>query len=325
MKKISPRFLRTALQGGMTLFCLFIGYRFYQFYLWATGASTIAVNKPGAVEGFLPISALMGLKQLFTARVYDEIHPAGLTIFIAIIVMSIIFRKGFCGNLCPIGFLHSILNRFGKKLKITLRIKGKKELFMLIPKYVLMTFFVYGIIIKMSGNEITSFLRSSFNITSDARMLEFFMHPGLLAGLIIAAILGLGIIIPYFWCRFICPYGALLGLLSQLSPVALKRDKDLCIHCEKCSKACPGGIEINLKETITSPECIGCTECIAACPVDNCMNVVDRISKKPLPFATIGIGCLCILLLYYTVAKMTGHWESTIPQEMLKRYYLMLK
>ncbi len=324
MMKISPRLLRTALQGGMTLFCLFIGYRFYQFYLWATGATDVLVKKPGAVEGFLPISALMGFKRLFTDRVYDEVHPAGLTIFIAILVMSLIFRKGFCGHLCPVGFIHNITNRIGKKLKLTRQIKGKKEIFFLIPKYVLMTFFLFGVIIKMNSNEINGFIRSSFNITSDARMLQFFMHPGLLAGLVIVAIVLIGIIIPYFWCRFLCPYGALLGLIAKLSPVAVKRDEDTCIHCGKCTKNCPAGIEVDKKIIVNSPECIGCTECVATCPVNNCMNVVDRISKKPLPYATIGIGCLCILLLYYTVARFTGHWDSTIPSDMIRRYYMML-
>lgn len=323
MKKITPRLLRTTLQGGMTLFCLFIGYRFYQFYLWATGATDIFVKKPGAVEGFLPISALLGLKRLLTDRVYDEIHPAGLTIFIAIIVMSIIFRKGFCGHLCPVGFLHNLTNKIGKKLKLTKQVTGKLGIILLIPKYVLMTFFLFGIIFKMNSAQINGFIRSSFNITSDAKMLEFFLHPGLTAGLIIAGIILLSIFIPYFWCRFLCPYGALLGLIAKLSPVAIKRETALCIHCSKCVKACPAGIEVEKKEIINSPECIGCTECISACPVQGCMNVIDRLSKKPIPYATIGIGCLCVLLIYYTAAKFTGHWDSTIPHEMLRRYYML--
>lgn len=323
MTKINPRFLRTALQGGMTLFCLFAGYRFYQFYLWATGASDIVVNKPGAVEGFLPISALLGFKRLFTAGVYDEIHPAGLTIFIAIIVMSLILRKGFCGYLCPVGFIHNLLNRIGKNLNITIKITGKIEYFLLIPKYILLSFFLYVIVFKMSSQAVESFIRSPYNITADAKMLEFFLHPGLVSELVILGILATGIVIPYLWCRFLCPYGALLGLVAQISPVAVKRDNKLCINCGKCSKTCPGGIKVDTKEMVTSPECVGCTECISACPVDGCMNVVDRVSKKPLPYATIGIGCIAILMVYYVVAKLTGHWDSALPEEVMRRYYMM--
>ncbi|NDV23546.1 4Fe-4S binding protein [Desulfovibrio sp. JC022] len=324
MKKISPELLRDSIQCAMTLFCIWVGYRFYLFYQWMIGKSDIAVSKPGAVEGFLPISSLLSLKQLFSKGIFDEVHPAGLTIFIAVMVMSLIVRKGFCGYLCPVGFIHNLLNRIGRKTGKIITIKGKIELGMLIPKYIALAFFVNMVFFKMSGREVDTFIHSPYNFTAEAKMMLFFTDMSLTAAIVVSVILLLGIFIPYFWCRFLCPYGALLGILSKVSPVAIKRDEDKCISCGKCNTACPGGIEVDLKQTVNSAECVGCTQCINACPVDGCLNVTDRLSRVKLPWYVIAAGSLLILLVYYAAAKFTNHWDSPYPLEMLRKYYMMM-
>ena len=324
MKKISPELVRDSIQFAMTMFCIWVGYRFYLFYQWMVGNSDIAVSKPGAVEGFLPISALLSLKQLFTKGIFDEVHPAGLTIFIAVLVMSLIMRKGFCGYLCPVGFIHNLLNKIGRKIGGTVTVKGKLELALLIPKYIIMTSFLISVIFKMSGQELDAFIHSPYNFTAEARMMFFFIDISTTAALIVGTILLLGILIPYFWCRFLCPYGALLGIIAKASPLAIKRDEDKCISCGKCNKACPGGIAVDIKKTVNSAECIGCTQCINACPVDGCLSVTDRLSRIKLPWYVIAVGSLGILLVYYAAAKYTNHWDSPYPLQMLRKYYMMM-
>jgi len=66
--------LRTIIQAGFALFCLYGGYRYYLFYLWGTGQSSTYVPRPPSVEAFLPISALVGLKRLILSGRYD---PSG--------------------------------------------------------------------------------------------------------------------------------------------------------------------------------------------------------------------------------------------------------
>ncbi|MEJ2246406.1 MAG: 4Fe-4S binding protein [Acidobacteriota bacterium] len=105
-----PR-LRTTVQACFTLFCIFVGYRFYCFYLWTLDRSETFVSRPPSVEGFLPISALLGLKRLALTGQWDPVHPAGLTIFIAALAIAFLFRKGFCGWICPVGFVSNLLEK----------------------------------------------------------------------------------------------------------------------------------------------------------------------------------------------------------------------
>ena len=112
--------MRRLIHGAWLLFCLFIGLRFYQFYQWAVSGGPYT-QRPPAVEAFLPIGALVSLKQFILTGQYDPLHPAGLTIFTAALVLAFLFRKGFCGWLCPVGFtselLHGLANRATGRLR----------------------------------------------------------------------------------------------------------------------------------------------------------------------------------------------------------------
>ena len=125
-----------------------------------------------------------------------------------------------------------------------------------------------------------------------------------------------------FWCRYLCPYGALLGLLSLVSPLSIRRNSELCIRCGHCSQACPSGIRVQDMLRVKSPDCMGCMQCVEACPIKNCLEpLLARRRRVPL-FATAA-GCVLILLAAYVLAQATGHWDNDLPPAMLKRLYMM--
>jgi len=129
------------------------------------------------------------------------------------------------------------------------------------------------------------------------------------------------LVIKSAWCRFLCPYGALLGLLALLSPVGIQRNKHSCITCEKCNEACPAAIPVATKGRITSPECIGCGECSASCPLDDCLQM--KAANTSAPYWLAGAGAIGILLLSYFWASATGHWVSDYPVETFRRFHLL--
>lgn len=315
--------LRRISQSLFTVFCLYSGWQFYRFHQWAIGQSTVYVPRPPSVEAFLPISALMGLKKLLLSGQYDPIHPAGLTIFIAALVIALLLRKGFCGWICPVGFTSNLVEKVGMKLKISVKPPFFLDLPLLSLKYLLLFFFLYLIVFKMNLASIDSFIRSPYNIAVDAKMLYFFIAPGKLAASIFLFLLTISFVVKNFWCRYLCPYGALLGLLAFISPLAVKREKKKCINCKKCDKICPAMIEVSVKEgRVQTPECIGCLDCVSTCPQDDCLTLRIGSSQKVapylLPFLTV-----FLFLLFWLIATSTGHWHNSIPVEIMKRYYAM--
>ncbi|KPJ97351.1 MAG: hypothetical protein AMJ60_11635 [Desulfobacterales bacterium SG8_35] len=315
--------LRTLVQAGFALFCLYAGYRFYLFFLWGTGQSSTYVARPPSVEAFLPISALVGLKRLIASGRYDMIHPAGLTIFLAALFIGLLLRKGFCGWICPVGFTSNLAEKTGKKLKILWQPPIWLDLPLLSLKYLLLFFFLYLIAWKMTPEQIESFHTSPYNLAVDAKMLLFFLSPSGLAASIMLFLVFISFFIRNFWCRYLCPYGALLGLLALAGPFQVKRDSSTCIDCKKCERTCPASIRITAKNTVRTGECIGCTECVSVCPVEDCLTISvpgrRKISILILPAAVLGI-----YFLFYSAALVTGHWYSEVPPEVMKKFYAII-
>ncbi|WP_265821183.1 4Fe-4S binding protein [Geovibrio ferrireducens] len=283
---------------------IYVGIRFY-FYLSALGAGDMSAVKPGGVEAFLPISALMGLKRLVFSGNYDMIHPAGLTLLIVFLLISIIFKRGFCGYICPVGLISETVGAAGKNIKIHRFIAY--PLFLL--KYLLLGFFVYIILIQMSLPSIEGFLNAPYNKVSDAKMMDFFADPSRTTLIVLAVLMILGLLFRNFWCRFLCPYGALMGLVSLLSPFKIKRDKDACINCMKCTNICPMDIQVHKAVTVHSPECIGCHDCVRVRANDKCLKTY----KTDYRYLT-----LAVFLLFWAAvaaAMLTGFWQSEVSNE----------
>ncbi len=314
------RHMRTLVQSGFAVFCLWGGYRFYLFYLWGAGRSEAFVPRPPSVEAFLPISALMGLKRFVLSGAFDPIHPAGLTIFMAALTIGLLARKGFCGWICPVGFTSNLVEKISKKIKILWMPPSWIDYPLLSLKYLLLAFFAYIILLKMPLEQIESFQKSSYNMVADAKMLLFFLNPsGLAAGIMIFLVL-ISFVIRNFWCRYLCPYGALLGILSFASPMKIKRDMQTCIDCKKCEETCPASIRITRNTTVRSADCIGCGECAAACPVDDCLTLAVP-SRSRVPLYLLPTAVLGIFFLFWFFAVATGHWHTAVPPEVMKQLY----
>jgi len=83
-------------------------------------------------------------------------------------------------------------------------------------------------------------------------------------------VLILSIIGPFFYerffCKYLCPLGALNAVIGRLSWFSVRRDPAVCIECSLCTRACPVNLDAEHADTIRSTECLSCGKCVAACP-----------------------------------------------------------
>lgn len=316
--------IRWAVQAAYALFLTAVGWEFWRFYEQATAGEPLTASRPPAVEAFLPISALVGLKRFVHTGQWDDIHPAGLVILLAAVTTAFAARKAFCSWVCPVGTFSRALEWVGKK---TLWRRGRQlvvprwlDLPLLSLKYVLLASFLWIVWVQMPLEAIDGFMQAPFNLAADAKMLLFFQGLSATGGAVLGALVVLSIVVKHFWCRYLCPYGALLGLASLASPQRVVRDPATCNDCQACSRACPAQIPVHRRRSVWTAECTGCMSCVAACTVPRCLTVNRRAAKGMTPWL-VPASALGVMLGAYAIARLTGHWETSLPAEVLARVY----
>lgn len=317
---------RSGVQLLFAIITIFIGIQFIRFVNSHLDPEAVAiVSRPSGVEAFLPISALVSLKAWLVTGIFDKIHPAGLVLFLLIITISLALKRSFCSWICPIGTLSEGLALLGKKIfGRNFTLPTWLDYIFRSLKYILLSFFVFFIFIGMSGVAALAFLQTPYNMIADVKMLEFFRNISSVGVFVIAILVLLSLIIENFWCRYLCPYGALLGIFSIFSPFKIRRNSDTCISCERCTAVCPNRLKVSEATTIWSPECTGCLNCVKSCPMNETLefgSTFQKGGKFGVLYLSPKTTAIAILVIWFSVigiAKLTGHWETSIPPEMYK-------
>jgi len=308
--------LRILVQFSLLGFMLWLGLRFYQFvYYIRSGGAAPFVPRPDGIEGFLPISGLLGTASWLKGGGINSIHPAAIVVFVTVLAGALLLRRSFCSWICPVAALSEILWKSGFK---AFRRNLKPPLWLDIAlrglKYILMAFFLYSIVISMSPDALQGFIKSDYHKIADVRLLDFFLHISPSAFSVILVILLLSVILRNPLCRYLCPYGALLGLVALLSPMRVTRDADRCISCGVCSQVCPTRIDVMQKQSVNSPECISCWRCVSHCRFNEALSMrfAGKIAMPGVIFA------LLVILLFWggtEIGKLSGHWNTSLSLE----------
>lgn len=319
-RRVTPHRLRRTVQIIFLGISLWIGWRFIQFYDSLAAAQTSDLRPPG-IEAFLPISALMSARLWLQTGVIQPVHPAGLLIFAAILASSFLFKRSFCSWVCPFGLLSEKLAAVGRKFtRRNFDLPKWADWPLRLLKYLLLGFFVYVIFCRLDLAGLLAFLDSPFNQTADVRLLQFFLHPGTTTLVVVAVLVVLSVFIRHFWCRYLCPYGALTALTGLASPTRIRRNLPSCIECGKCARACPASLPVNRLQFVHSDECSLCLECVESCPVPDTLGINLTFTRRRVWPPVLAISVVGIFLLAIVYGKLSGHWQSSVTtQEMVRQ------
>jgi polyferredoxin len=314
---------RHSFQAAFLLVNVWIGAIFY-FWVrqFEPGGAPTNLHRPAGVEGWLPIAGLMNLRYLALTHHVPALHPAGMFLLIAFLAISFLFRKAFCSWLCPVGTISEYLWRVGQKIfrrSASVQLPRWLDIGLRGLKYLLLGFFVWAVT-SMAADELAAFMNSPYGLIADVKMLNFFRHLGETGAIVLVTLVVASLFIQNFWCRYLCPYGALLGMTSFLSPARIRRNPETCIDCAKCAKACPSALPVDKLVTIKSAECTGCLECVAVCPAKDALSMslpaVPALSNRAhrLPAWAMAAGIAALFFGIVGFAKTAGVWDSHVPR-----------
>lgn len=294
-----------------------------QFTLWVSAhlaGRNPSVPRPAGVEAFLPIDAMLAARHLLHTGEIDPIHPAGLAIFLGICLMSIVVAKSFCSHICPVGWLSEVLGRFG------IRLVGKTltpPKWLDIPlrglKFLLFGFFAWAVWFAMSPDAVEGFLSSPYARIVDAKMWQFFAPPSRLTIAVLGILIVGSVFVRDLWCRYLCPYGALVGLLGRFAFFKVSRNAEVCTDCRGCTQVCPARLPVHQMKRVSSIECTSCQDCVVACPVDGCLTM--RAPKllggrkrwlRPVTAVAVATGLWLAVVMGF---RLTGNWHSSISEQ----------
>ncbi|PLY00471.1 MAG: 4Fe-4S binding protein [Desulfuromonas sp.] len=309
--------IRLIVQWAFLAWCIFLGIQFGLFVShFESFGQTAYYGRPPGVEGFLPIGALVSFKNWISSGQIDPVHPAALVLLLTFVAMALLAKKSFCSWLCPVGTLEEGLWKVGRKLfGRNFRIWRWLDLTLSFTRYALLFFFIKTILIDMPVLAVQGFLNAPYWAIADIKMLHFFTAPSTTSIIVITLLSLLSVFYKNVWCRYLCPYGALLGLFSMLSPLKIRRNHSTCINCGTCSKACPALIDVQHKTTVHSPECTACLTCVGSCPAPGALDIGLSKPNRTIP----GWGFALFVLLIFTAGvcfgMLTGHWETALTYD----------
>jgi polyferredoxin len=257
--KVKMVHIRRAVQVGFVAFAFSIGLR---HLLVGSGPSGTA-----SLDAFCPFGAVETMWSWVTTGAFlRTTNTANVIILVAVLATALLMGRAFCGWMCPLGAVQEWIGKLGRRLTGGNAKKLKKgwipvELPRAVDKP--LRYLKYVVLASILWASLEAVFPPLRDFCPYRILFGFHLETPLAIGVLVA-FLAASLLVERFWCKYLCPLGALLSVTNKIAPLRVATDKAACKACGRCAMACPMGIE-ERAENITSLECIRCLDCLDTC------------------------------------------------------------
>ncbi|MGL5616491.1 MAG: 4Fe-4S binding protein, partial [Sarcina sp.] len=241
-----------------------------------------------------------------------EMFVVNILLSVILIALSIVFGRFFCGWMCSFGAMNDLLYFISRKIfKINIKVDENVDKVLKLLKYVVLLFIIIVFwILGMSFSKemnpwivFSDLVKWPITIPAISLALAFF----------IMIVIG-SFLIERFFCKYLCPLGAIFAITSKFRFTTINKDRNNCGKCTACTAKCSMGLSLYKEDKVGEGDCISCYKCAEVCPKKNVE--IKFLSFKLNPVILTAIFLIFFFILYFI--------KSAITNKILKNYNVPL-
>ncbi len=251
------------------------------------------------LHGLCPIAMVETMGGVLQGDGFAATERSNLWMLLGALATALVAGALFCGWFCPLGAVQDWIGRLGRRLP------GRRHS-RLVPPAVdrslsWMRFAVLALVLVQTVRFI-GFVPSWYN--PSRALFHIWFGGAFPAGTVLLALIVIGsLLVERPWCRWLCPFGAVQGAASLISPITIRRRTDRCTSCKRCSRLCPMGVNVHASQAVRDSRCTRCSACLDACPIPGALGFPWRNA------AMTGIVAVALLFLPVAIARATGAYQ----------------
>ena len=225
----------------------------------------IAFLSSASLHAVCPFGGVVSLYQLATVGTFvQKIHQSSFVLMVIAFLTAVLFGPVFCGWICPLGTFQEWIANIGRKIfkrKYNHMLPYRLDQVLRYLRYGVLAWVIY--MTAISGKLIFADIDPYF------ALFNFWTSEVAIGGLIVlGVIIAASMFVERPWCKYACPYGALLGITNLFRVFKIKRNETECKVCKICTRDCPMNIPVHAVKIVRDHQCISCLECTSEgiCP-----------------------------------------------------------
>ncbi|MFA9424531.1 MAG: 4Fe-4S binding protein [Sedimentibacter sp.] len=239
----------------------------------------IPLLSSASLHALCPFGGVVTLQQFFTSGdLIQKIHESSIVLMTIAVFLAILFGPVFCGWICPLGTVQEWVGKLGRKIfnkKYNSFVPLKYDKYLRFARYFVLAWVLY--VTTYTGKLVFQEVDPYF------ALFNFWSSEVAIGSIIILSVtLIASLFVERPWCKYACPFGAVMGISNFFRIFKIKRNTSTCISCGACDRACPMNIKVSDTNIVRDHQCISCMKCTSeeACPIDNTVELTSFSKEK---------------------------------------------